>query len=151
MKLGKALFEEVSFGCSRLITKSYSTSFSHGIRSLDKRFHKPIYAIYGYVRLADEIVDSFHDFARILPPAEVGGRLLIAHEGGHRREISAGLRCGVATFGFSPSSIPTSAHGAFRQVATGVRRCVSHQLFQAATSSMTTSIASSTAYGRPSS
>ncbi len=52
----------------------------------------------------DEIVESFHDFARILPPAEVGGRLLIAHEGGHRREISAGLRCGVATFGFSPDA-----------------------------------------------
>jgi UDP-N-acetylmuramate--alanine ligase len=52
----------------------------------------------------DEIVESFHDFAKILPPADSGGRLLIAHEGGHRREISAGLRCGVATFGFSPDA-----------------------------------------------
>ena len=52
----------------------------------------------------DEIVESFRDFARILPAATLGGRLLIAHEGGHRREISAGLACGVATFGFSPDA-----------------------------------------------
>ena len=52
----------------------------------------------------DEIVKSFHDFARLLPAADLGGRLLIAHEGGHRREISAGLSCGVKTFGFSPAA-----------------------------------------------
>lgn len=52
----------------------------------------------------DEIVKSFHDFARLLPAADIGGRLLIAHEGGHRREISAGLPCDVRTFGFSPAA-----------------------------------------------
>lgn len=58
----KALFDEVSVKCSELTTKRYSTSFSFGIRMLDKRYHDPIYAIYGFVRFADEIVDTFHDF-----------------------------------------------------------------------------------------
>jgi phytoene synthase len=47
---------------SQLTTKRYSTSFSLGISFLHKDLHKPIYAIYGFVRFADEIVDSFHDF-----------------------------------------------------------------------------------------
>jgi phytoene synthase len=47
---------------STVITHRYSTSFTRGIKTLHKRFHKPIYAIYGFVRLADEIVDTFHDF-----------------------------------------------------------------------------------------
>ena len=55
------LYKEVSFNCSELITKSYSTSFSLGINTLHKSIHKPIYAIYGFVRLADEIVDTFHN------------------------------------------------------------------------------------------
>ena len=55
------LYEEVSFNCSELITKKYSTSFSLGINTLEKNIHKPIYAIYGFVRFADEIVDTFHD------------------------------------------------------------------------------------------
>ncbi|MEM0998693.1 MAG: phytoene/squalene synthase family protein [Bacteroidota bacterium] len=58
----KALFDEVSVKCSRLTTKSYSTSFSLGIRFLGKRFRDPIYAIYGFVRFADEIVDTFHEY-----------------------------------------------------------------------------------------
>jgi len=52
----------------------------------------------------DEIVESFRDFARLLPPEDDGGLLLIAHEGAHRREITAGLRCRVRTFGFSPAA-----------------------------------------------
>ena len=55
------LYKEVSFRCSELITKSYSTSFSLGINTLHKSIHKPIYAIYGFVRFADEIVDTFHN------------------------------------------------------------------------------------------
>ncbi len=58
----KSLFDEVSMKCSKLVTTNYSTSFSLGIRALDRRFHPAIYAIYGFVRCADEIVDSFHDF-----------------------------------------------------------------------------------------
>ena len=56
----KEIFDEVSQKCSEITTKRYSTSFSLGIRLLDKKLHRPIYAIYGFVRLADEIVDSFH-------------------------------------------------------------------------------------------
>jgi phytoene/squalene synthetase len=55
------LFNKTSFGCSRLITKAYSTSFTLGIQTLNKRFHDPIYGIYGFVRFADEIVDTFHE------------------------------------------------------------------------------------------
>lgn len=58
----KELFDQISVKTSTLITKKYSTSFSLGIRFLHKRFHDPIYAIYGYVRVADEIVDTFHGF-----------------------------------------------------------------------------------------
>lgn len=58
----KLLFEETTFACSKLITQRYSTSFTLGIRTLDKKYHMPIYAIYGFVRYADEIVDTFHDF-----------------------------------------------------------------------------------------
>ncbi len=58
----KSLYDQVSMQCSRKITRAYSTSFSLGISTLSKRFHDPIYSIYGFVRLADEIVDSFHDY-----------------------------------------------------------------------------------------
>lgn len=58
----KELFDQISVKTNTIITKQYSTSFSLGIRFLHKRFHDPIYAIYGYVRVADEIVDTFHDF-----------------------------------------------------------------------------------------
>jgi phytoene/squalene synthetase len=57
----KELFDQTAFECSKLITNRYSTSFSLGIKSLDKKFHYPIYAIYGFVRYADEIVDTFHE------------------------------------------------------------------------------------------
>ncbi|SET58482.1 phytoene/squalene synthase family protein [Hymenobacter actinosclerus] len=55
-----ALFTETSRACSKLITQRYSTSFTLGIRTLDKRFHLPVYSVYGFVRWADEIVDTFH-------------------------------------------------------------------------------------------
>ena len=58
----KELFDIVSIKCSRLTTKSYSTSFSIGIRCLGKELRDPVYSIYGFVRFADEIVDTFHDF-----------------------------------------------------------------------------------------
>lgn len=56
------LFDRVAIKCSMITTKSYSTSFSLGIRTLDKKYRKPIYSIYGFVRFADEIVDSFHEY-----------------------------------------------------------------------------------------
>jgi phytoene/squalene synthetase len=60
----KALFDRVSAACSKLTTKAYSTSFSLGIRLLASKYHAPIYGIYGFVRFADEIVDSFHDYPK---------------------------------------------------------------------------------------
>jgi len=54
-------FHEVSHQCSRITTKRYSTSFSSAIKLLDKKIQAPIYDIYGFVRFADEIVDTFHD------------------------------------------------------------------------------------------
>ena len=55
------LFDLTTFKCSKLITQHYSTSFTLGIRTLNRRLHYPIYAIYGFVRYADEIVDTFHE------------------------------------------------------------------------------------------
>jgi UDP-N-acetylmuramate--alanine ligase len=52
----------------------------------------------------ENIVAAFADFAKLIPKAEDGGHLLIAHDGAHRREITAGLECGISTFGFSPSA-----------------------------------------------
>lgn len=57
----KSLFDQTTLECSKLITQRYSTSFTLGIKTLDKKLHLPIYAIYGFVRYADEIVDTFHD------------------------------------------------------------------------------------------
>lgn len=57
-----ALYDKVCLKASRHTTYAYSTSFSLGVRSLHKRFHGPIHAIYGFVRFADEIVDTFHGF-----------------------------------------------------------------------------------------
>lgn len=62
------LFSQTTYECSKLITQRYSTSFTLGIKAMDKRFHLPVYAIYGFVRYADEIVDTFHahDKAKLL-------------------------------------------------------------------------------------
>ncbi|MFN7750393.1 MAG: phytoene/squalene synthase family protein [Cyclobacteriaceae bacterium] len=57
----RALYDKVAMRCSRLSTKAYSTSFSLGILCLQKEFRDPIYALYGFVRFADEIVDTFHE------------------------------------------------------------------------------------------
>lgn len=58
----KQLFDELSYSVSKITTEKYSTSFSLGILALKPSIRKAIYAIYGYVRLADEIVDSFHEY-----------------------------------------------------------------------------------------
>lgn len=60
----KNLFDKISVDLSKNITKTYSTSFSLGILALKPQLRDAIYSIYGYVRLADEIVDSFHDYDR---------------------------------------------------------------------------------------
>jgi len=58
----KEIFDSSSYEISKLITKTYSTSFSLGIQLLGKSVRPQIYAIYGFVRYADEIVDSFHEY-----------------------------------------------------------------------------------------
>jgi len=58
----KELFDQVSIRCSQVTTHTYSTSFTIGIKCLAPALREPIYAIYGFVRLADEVVDSFHDY-----------------------------------------------------------------------------------------
>ena len=58
----KEVFDLVSFDCSKLVTRRYSTSFSMGTSLLGKKVKRHIYNIYGFVRFADEIVDSFHKF-----------------------------------------------------------------------------------------
>jgi len=57
----KKLFDTVSQDCSRLVTNAYSTSFSLATKMLDASIRNHIYNIYGFVRFADEIVDSFHN------------------------------------------------------------------------------------------
>jgi len=57
----RSIYDAVCIETSRNTTRSFSTSFSLGVRMLDKRFRDPIHAIYGFVRFADEIVDTFHD------------------------------------------------------------------------------------------
>lgn len=59
------LYDETCFECSKVITQKYSTSFSLGIKAFDKQFHYPIYGIYGFVRYADEIVDTFHEHDKV--------------------------------------------------------------------------------------
>lgn len=58
----KALFDKVSLQASKITTRSYSTSFSMGTRFLGPSVRDAVYAIYGFVRFADEIVDTFHDY-----------------------------------------------------------------------------------------
>ena len=58
----KQLFDTVSHKTSTMVTKKYSTSFSLGIMALGKDLRQPIYDIYGFVRFADDIVDTFHDY-----------------------------------------------------------------------------------------
>lgn len=58
----KEIFDKVCIDASKSTTKTYSTSFSLGISFLQREIRNPIYSIYGYVRFADEIVDTFHDY-----------------------------------------------------------------------------------------
>ena len=58
------LYHKISVDASKNVTQLYSTSFSLGIKLLDKNIHDAIFSIYGFVRLADEIVDTFHDYPK---------------------------------------------------------------------------------------
>ncbi len=75
-------------------------------------FHRPVIGLIGNVEedhldvyeTLDAIIEAFEVFARLLPPADQFGRLLIAHDGAHRQRITADLRCAVETFGTSPDA-----------------------------------------------
>jgi phytoene synthase len=58
------LFHTTSGDCSRIVTEKYSTSFSSAIRLLHRDLRQPVFNIYGFVRFADEIVDTFHDYPK---------------------------------------------------------------------------------------
>ncbi len=81
----KALFDQISYDSSKTLTKAYSTSFSFSARMLPPRQRKAIYAIYSFVRVADEIVDTFHDY-----PQE---KLLDNFE----RNLNEALEAGIST------------------------------------------------------
>ncbi|MFK7934194.1 MAG: phytoene/squalene synthase family protein [Saprospiraceae bacterium] len=59
-----SLYQQVCHECSKLITNRYSTSFSLGIKAFESHVREPIYDIYGFVRFADEIVDTFHNYPK---------------------------------------------------------------------------------------
>lgn len=77
------IYHKVSFETSRLVTRSYSTSFSIGVRCLDPSIRDAVYSIYGFVRFADEIVDSFHGFNQEM--------LLDEFEDDYYRALNAGI------------------------------------------------------------
>lgn len=58
----KSIFDNVSKECSKMVTNAYSTSFSMATKMLSDSIRQDIYNIYGFVRFADEIVDTFHDY-----------------------------------------------------------------------------------------
>jgi len=60
----KKFYDKVTETCSKIVTQSYSTSFSLATKMLDSSIRNHIYNIYGFVRFADEIVDTFHDFPK---------------------------------------------------------------------------------------
>lgn len=58
----KSIFDTVSKECSKMVTNAYSTSFSMATKMLSDSIRQDIYNIYGFVRFADEIVDTFHEY-----------------------------------------------------------------------------------------
>jgi phytoene synthase len=76
----KKLFDDVSRKASQSVTHTYSTSFYAGVRCLDKKIRDDIHAIYGFVRFADEIVDTFHDFDKQLLLSEFKNDTYLALE-----------------------------------------------------------------------
>jgi phytoene/squalene synthetase len=79
-----AKFHKVSAKCSEITTTTYSTSFSSAIRLLHQEMRQPIYNIYGFVRFADEIVDTFHDYDKSSLLADF------------RNETYAGIKRGIS-------------------------------------------------------
>lgn len=104
----KQFFDEVCYAMSRYTTKKYSTSFSTAIRLLKKDLHEPIYNIYGFVRFADEIVDSFHGFDKeaLLEQFQQDTYQAIA-QGIHLNPILNSFQKTVRTYGIERGLIDT--------------------------------------------
>ena len=105
------LFSKTTFECSKLITQRYSTSFTLGIKTLDKSLHMPIYAIYGFVRCADEIVDTFHEYDKALLLERFRKDTFLALEEGI--SLNPVLHCFqevVHTYGIEPELIESFLH-----------------------------------------
>ena len=79
----KELFDTVSVNCSKLVTQSYSTSFSLAVKMLAPSIRDAIYSIYGFVRFADEIVDTFHGYNK--------EKLITDFEADYYRSYEAGI------------------------------------------------------------
>lgn len=78
----KELFHTVSENCSKLVTKSYSTSFSLAVNMLSPAIRNDIYNIYGFVRFADEIVDTFHEYDKEELMSQFENDYYAAHKAG---------------------------------------------------------------------
>ena len=107
----KQLFDELSYSVSKITTKKYSTSFSLGILALKPSIRSAIYAIYGYVRLADEIVDSFHgyDKAKLLNRLKAETEIAL-HEGISLNPILQTFQETVRAYGIDKKLIDQFLH-----------------------------------------
>ena len=76
------LFNELSYSCSKTTTEKYSTSFSSAVNLLHKSMQRPVHNIYGFVRFADEIVDSFHGYDKAMLLTEFKKETYLAIERG---------------------------------------------------------------------
>tara|TARA_R110002050_G_scaffold204327_1_gene339601 strand:- start:88084 stop:88923 length:840 start_codon:yes stop_codon:yes gene_type:complete len=74
----KHLFDEMSVECSKNVTQAYSTSFSLAVKMLSPKIQGAIHGVYGFVRLADEIVDSFHAYDKEMLFAKLESDLVLA-------------------------------------------------------------------------
>ena len=88
----KHLYDSISSESSKIITKKYSTSFSIAVNLLSSNIREAIYNIYGFVRVADEIVDSFEEY-----PKE---ELLDRFEEEYRYSLKVGITVGKIIFCF---------------------------------------------------
>ncbi len=99
----------------------YNRSFHH---------HRPVIGLIGNIEedhldvyeTLEAIIEAFARFAELLPPADQGGRLLIAHDGAHRQRVTAGTRCRIETFGTSPAADLQVSFEAASRMVTVLRR-----------------------------
>ena len=87
------IFQEVSEQCSKITTERYSTSFSSAINLLHKDLRMPIYKIYGFVRFADEIVDTFHEYDKATLLAEFKKDVATVQRASGRSSLSGCRLC----------------------------------------------------------